>query len=69
MGSRPGKINKPITDGILLFCPILLAFETQTYKLAKIFVPMLEPITVNECSIKDPFSYAEKPLKIITPIL
>ena len=59
MDSRPGvlcglaKNHKPIKDGFLPFCHILSAVGTSTYKLAKFFVPILEPMTVNECTIKD----------------
>ena len=53
VGSRPGtlygraKIFEPIKDGIPPFCPILSDIGTPTYKLAKFFVPLLEPLTSN----------------------
>lgn len=59
MGSRPGvlcglaKYHKPIKDGVLPFRHILSAVGTSTYKLAKFFVPILEPMTVNKYTIKD----------------
>ena len=50
-GSKPGtlnglcKIHKTIVDGVSPFHPILSAIRTPTYKLAKFFVPLLEPLT------------------------
>ena len=65
-GSRPGiiyclgKVHKIVTDGLPSFRPILSAISTPTYKLAKFLVPMLEPLTTNECTIKDSFTFAEE---------
>ena len=59
VGSRPGilygraKIHKPIGDGVPSFRPILSDIGTPTYKLAKLFVPLLAPLTSNEYTIKD----------------
>ena len=66
VGSRPGilygraKIHKPIKDGVPSFRPILSAIGTPTYKLSKFFVPLLTPLTLNEYTIKDSFSFAEE---------
>ena len=66
VGSRPGilyggaKINKPIKDGVPSFRPILSAIGTPTDKLSKFFVPLLTPLTLNEYTIKDSFSFAEE---------
>ena len=66
VGSRPGilygrtKIHKPIKDGVPPFRPILSDIGTPTYKLAKFFVPLLAPLTSNEYTIKDSFSFAEE---------
>ena len=66
VGSRPGilygraKIHKPIKDGVPPFCPILSDIGTPTYKLAKFIVPLLAPLTSNEYTIKDSFSFAEE---------
>ena len=52
--SKPGilyglcKIHKSIVDGVPPFRPILSAIGTPTYKLAKIFVPLLEPLAYNQ---------------------
>lgn len=40
--------------------PVLLAIGKSPSKLAKFFVSMLEPITVNKYTIKDSFCFAEK---------
>ncbi len=61
-GSRPGrlyglgKVHKP---GCPLR-PILSAIGTPTYALAKFLVPLLAPITSNEFTIKDSFSFAKE---------
>ena len=65
-GSRPGiiyglaKVHKIVTDGLPSFRPILSAISTPTYKLAKFLVPMLEPLTTNEYTIKDSFTFAKE---------
>ena len=65
-GSKPGilyglcKIHKSIVDGVPPFRPILSAIGTPTYKLAKFFVPLLEPLTYNQYAIKDSFSFCEE---------
>ena len=66
VGSRPGilyglaKIHKPTKDGVPPFRPILSDIGSPTYKLAKFFVPLLAPLTSNEYTIKDSFSFAEE---------
>ena len=65
-GARPGimsglaKDHKIVTDGLPSFRPILSVIGTPTYKLAKFLVPMLEPLTTNEYTIKDYFIFAEE---------
>ena len=65
-GSRPGimyglaKVHKIVRDGLPSFRPILSAIGTPTYKLAKFLVPILEPLTTNEYTIKDSFTFAEE---------
>ena len=62
-GSRPGiiygsaKIHKIVTDDLTSFWPILSAIGTPTYKLAKFLVSMLEPLTTNEYTVKDSFTF------------
>ena len=66
VGSRPGilygraKIHKLIKDGVPPFRPILSHIGTPTYKIAKFFVPFLAPLTSNEYTIKDSFSFSEE---------
>ena len=55
-----GKIHKVLEDGIPVFCPILSAIGTPTYKLAKFCDKLLKPITTNEYTIKDSFSFAKE---------
>ena len=61
-GSRPGilyglpKVHKndcPIR-------PIMSAIGTFNYKLSKFLVPILAPITTNEYTVKDSFSFAKE---------
>ena len=65
-GSRPGilygmaKVHKPVTDRCPSFRPILSAINTPSYKLAKFLVPLLTPLTSNDYTIKDSFSFAEE---------
>ena len=62
-GSRPGimyglaNVHKIVTDSLPSFRPILSVIGTPTYKLAKFLVPMLEPLTTNEYTIKDSFTF------------
>ena len=64
--SRPGiidgsaKVYKIVTDGFPSFTPILPAIGTATYKLEKFLVPRLEPLTTNEYTIKNSFTFAEE---------
>ena len=54
------KVHKIVTDGLPSFRSILSAIGTPTYKLAEFLAPMLEPLTTNECTIKDPFIFSEE---------
>ena len=54
------KVHKIVTDGLSPFRPILSAIGTPTYKLTKFLVPILEPLTTNEYTIKDSFTFAEE---------
>ena len=66
VGSRPGimyglcKVHKEEVDGCPLFRPILSALQTPTYNLAKFLVPILDPLTKNEYTVKDSFHFAEE---------
>ena len=57
--------HESIVDGVHLFChpyvsPILSAIGTPTYKLTNFYVPLLDPLTYNQCIIKDSFSFCEE---------
>ena len=66
ISSRPGimyglaKIHNIVTDGLPFFRPILSAIGTPTCKFAKFLVPILEPLTANEYTFKDSFTFAEE---------
>ena len=65
-GSKPGifygqaKVHKPVADNCPSFCPILLAIGTSTYDLAKFLVAILKPLTENEYTVHDSFSFASE---------
>ncbi|XP_057298506.1 uncharacterized protein LOC130629365 [Hydractinia symbiolongicarpus] len=54
------KIHKSIVNGSPPFRPILSAIDTPTYNLAKFLVPLLAPLTVNEYTVFNSFSFAEE---------
>ena len=54
------KVYKIIAGGLPSFRPILSAIGTPTYKLAKFLLPILEPLTTNEYTIKDSFTFSEE---------
>ena len=54
------KVHKPVTDFCPSFRPILSVINTLSYKLAKYFVLLLTPLTSNDYTIKDSFSFAEE---------
>ena len=65
-GSIPGivngqaKVHKPVEDNCPSFRPILPATDTPAYDLAKFLVPILKPLTENEYTVHDSFSFASK---------
>ena len=65
-GSRPGilydnpKIHKPVVNNLPQFRPILSPINTPGYNIAKFLIPILEPLTHNEYTIKDSFSFAKE---------
>ena len=65
-GSRPGmlngnpKIHKLVVNNLPKFRPILSAINTPGYNSAKFLIPIIEPLTQNEFTIKDPFSFAKE---------
>ena len=64
VGTRPGimygkcKVHKQQVDGCPPFRPILSALQTPTYNLAKFLVPILNPLTKNEYTVKDSVQFA-----------
>ena len=66
VGTRPGimygncKVHKQQVDGCPTFRPILSTLQTPTYNLAKFLVPILNPLTKNEYTVKDSFQFAEE---------
>ena len=65
-GSRHGifhglpKVHTPVIDRCPSLGPILSAINRPSYKLAKFLVPLLTPLTSNDYTIKDSFSFAEE---------
>ena len=65
VGTRPGimygncKVHKQV-DGCPPFRPILSALKTPTYNLAKFLVPILNPLTRNEYTVKDHFNLRKR---------
>ena len=61
VGTRPGtiygicKVHKQEVDGCPPFRPILSVLQTPTYNLAKCLVPILDPLTKNEYTVKNSF--------------
>ena len=47
-------------DGFPTFRPILCSIGTLTHKLPKFCDKLLKPITINECTIKDSFSFTKE---------
>ena len=54
------NVHKIITDGLPSFRAILSAIGTSTCKIAKFLILTLEPLTSNEYTIKDSFTFAEE---------
>ena len=49
-----------MTNNTPKFRPILSASNTPVYKLAKYLVPILSPLTVNDYTVKDSFTFAKE---------
>ena len=65
-GSKPGilygnpKVHKPVVDNMPEFRPFFSAINTPGYNLAKFLIPILEPLTHSEFTVKDSFSSAKE---------
>ena len=66
IGTRPGilysqpKVQKTVINNIPQFRPILSAINTPVDKLTKYLVPILSPLTVNDYTVKDSFTFAKE---------
>ena len=69
VGTRPGimygncKVHKQQVDGYPPFWLILSALMTPKYNLAKFLVPILNPLTKTEYTVRDSFLFAEEMCK------
>ena len=54
------KVHKQQVDGCPPFWSVLSALQNPTYNLAKFLVPILNPLTKNEDTVKDSFQFAEE---------
>ena len=65
-GSHPGilyamaKEHQPVTDRCPSLRPIFSAINTPSYKLAQFLVLLVKPLTSNDYTIKDSFSFADE---------
>ena len=66
VGTRPGvmygscKVHKASVENFPPFRPILSALNTSTYKLAKLLVPILKPLTTMNSQLKILFIFLRK---------
>ena len=54
------KTHKKVLDKCPPFRPILSAIKTPSYNLAKILVPLFEPITKNNFAVKNSFELSKE---------
>ena len=54
------KTHKKVLDKCLALRPILSAIKTPSYNLAKIVVPLIEPIIKNNFTVKISFEFSKK---------
>ena len=75
VGSRPAvlygnpKVHKLVVDNMPKFRPILSAINTPGYNLVKFLIPILEPLTHKEFTVKDSFSFAKEITKYDSSLL
>ena len=53
------RVHKNVIDGCPTSRPILSAFGTPTYKIAKFCVVILKGLTFNQYTVKDSFDFAK----------
>ena len=54
------KIHKPVVNNLAKFWPILSALSTPVYNTAKFLIPILEPFTYKEFTVKDSFNFSKE---------
>ena len=54
------KTHKKVLDKFPPFRPILLVIKTTSYNLAKFLVPLIEPITKNDFTVKSSFEFSKE---------
>ena len=70
IATRPGilygqlKVYKTVINNTPQFRPILSAINTPVYKLAKYLVPIFSPLTVNDYTVKDSFTFAKEVINV-----
>ena len=57
------KTHKKILDKCPPFRPILSAIKTSSYNLVKCLIPLIEPITKNNFTVKNSFEFSEEVYK------
>ena len=62
------KIHKALEDDTPSFIPILPAIGTPSYNVAKFWTQLLIPLTTNDYTMKNFFSFAKKVLEFDDPI-
>ena len=55
------KVHMPVIDRCPFFSTHSLAINTPSYEPAKFLVPLLTPLTSNDYTIRDSFSFSEVP--------
>ena len=54
------KTHKEVLDKPPTFRPILSAIKTPSYNLAKVLVPLIEPVTKNNFTVKNSFEFSKE---------
>ena len=55
-----GINHQPVVNNLPKFGPVLSAINTPRYNRAKFLIPILEPLTHNEFTIKDSFNFSNE---------
>ena len=53
------SVNKPVIKNIYFFHPILSVIVIPTHQLAKFSALILEPLTIDQYTVRDLFSFSE----------